>query len=75
MIRLQAKILAFRIEYHWRCVGRNRAAMERLLRRGVMLDAPQMLRRNRRLTKHMIFLMKAERFYETYLFPRVWSVL
>ena len=49
--------------------------MERLLRRGVMLDAPQMLRRNRRLTKHTIFLMKAERFYETDLFPRVGSVL
>ena len=75
MLRLKATILACRIEYHWWFVTRYRRAMHKLYEKGFALSSPKILQLSRRLSKHAVFIMKAEKYYEERYFPIVGGVL
>lgn len=75
MIRLKARILAYRIEYHWWMVMRYRQIMDLLYRIEKKLNSRGMLWLNKRLSSHALFIMKAEHYYEEHFYPVVGGVL
>ena len=75
MLKLKARILAYQIEYHWWRVMRYRQMMGLLYRIEKKLNSPGMLWLNGKLSRHALFIMKAERRYEEHFYPVVGGVL
>lgn len=75
MLKLKARILAYQIEYHWWMVRRYRQVMGLLNEYEKKLYSPGMLWLNDKLTRHALFIMKAERRYEEHFYPVVGGVL
>ncbi len=75
MLKLKARILAYQIEYHWWVVRRYRQVMGLLYRFEQKLNSPGMLWLNDKLSRHALFIMKAERRYEEHFYPVVGGVL
>lgn len=62
--KLQAALLAARIEYHWWFILRGRKLGERWLRGCEPLNSPRMLRLNRRIDRHGLTARRCEARYE-----------
>ena len=75
MLKLKARILAYQIEYHWWMVMRYRQVMGLLYKIEKKLNSPGMLWLNGKLSRHALFIMKAERRYEEHFCPVVGGVL
>jgi len=75
MLKSKARILAAQIEYHWWMVTRYRRVMSFLYKLHNKLNSPVMLWLNGNLTRHALFIMKAERRYEEHFYPVVGGVL
>lgn len=75
MIKLKARILAYRIEYHWWMVMRYRQIMGLLFRLEKKLNSPGILWLNKKASRHALFIMNAERRYEEHFYPVVGGVL
>ena len=75
MLKLEARILAYQIEYHAWMVMRYRQVMGLLYKIEKKLNSPGMLWLNGKLSRHALFIMKAERRYEEHFYPVVGGVL
>ena len=75
MLKLEARILADQIEYHLWMVMRYRQVMSLLYKIEKKLNSPGMLWLNGKLSRHALFIMKAERRYEEQFYPVVGGVI
>ena len=63
--RLKAFFMAAQIEYHWRSILRDRKRGDGFLAKGAQLNDRQILRLNRRMTRHGLLARQQEKVYET----------
>ena len=62
--KIELRILAMRIEYHWWFIMRGRKTGNKLIDAGQPLSSPKLLALNNRLTHHCVRAMKYTRRYE-----------
>ena len=72
--RLEASILAMRIEYHWWIILRLRKRMSKLCDAGEPLSSDRLVRMNIRLTNHGVIGFRLQDEYEKRYCPDIRTI-